>query len=186
MTTLTTSQLTTEMIPSPLGPLELTWSEQGVHSLAFTDREAHAGRSSDHSDGAFDTAESAPPNRYAAALERYFDGDIAALEDLPVVLDGSPFQLEVWNALRRIPPGATWSYGELANAIGRPGAGRAVGAANGQNPVAIVVPCHRVIGANGTLTGYGGGIERKQWLLRHEGATFQPSAARDQMSLGLD
>lgn len=186
MTTLTTSQLTTETILSPLGPLELTWSDRGVHGLAFIAHEAQAGHSPDPSGVAFDTADSAPPNRYAAALERYFGGDVAALEDLPVVLEGSPFQLEVWKALRRIPPGATWSYGELAAAIGHPGASRAVGAANGQNPVAIIVPCHRVIGANGTLTGYGGGIERKQWLLRHEGATFKPSAGRDQMILGLD
>ncbi|HXT28953.1 MAG TPA: methylated-DNA--[protein]-cysteine S-methyltransferase, partial [Vicinamibacterales bacterium] len=96
----------------------------------------------------------------AEALRRYFGGDLAALDAVPAELNGTPFQKSVWQALRRIPPGATISYGELARRIGQPTSVRAVGAANGANPVAVIVPCHRVIGSNGTLTGYGGGLDR--------------------------
>jgi methylated-DNA-[protein]-cysteine S-methyltransferase len=105
----------------------------------------------------------------ASVLRRYFDGDLAALDNVPVELNGTPFQKKVWQALRRIPCGTTTSYGELARRIGETAAIRAVGAANGANPVAVIVPCHRVIGADGSLTGYGGGLDRKQWLLAHEG-----------------
>ena len=105
----------------------------------------------------------------ADALRRYFGGDLAALDAVPAELNGTPFQKAVWQALRRIPPGTTISYGELARRIGQPTSVRAVGAANGANPVAVIVPCHRVIGSNGTLTGYGGGLDRKRWLLAHEG-----------------
>ena len=103
-------------------------------------------------------------------LQRYFAGELAAIDTLPVQTGGTAFQREVWRALREIPCGGTVSYAELAERIGRPTAVRAVGLANGSNPVGIVVPCHRVIGANGSLTGYGGGIERKRWLLEHEGS----------------
>ena len=102
------------------------------------------------------------------ALDAYFEGDICALGSLRVAARGTPFQEKVWQGLRAIPPGQTRSYGQLAAAIGRPGASRAVGAANHANPVGIVVPCHRVIGANGALTGYAGGLDRKRWLLEHE------------------
>ena len=108
---------------------------------------------------------------YAHILERYFGGETAVIDTVPVELNGTAFQKKVWTALRRIPSGITISYSELAMRIGEPAAVRAVGAANGANPVAVIVPCHRVIGANGTLTGYGGGLERKQWLLAHEGVT---------------
>lgn len=104
----------------------------------------------------------------ARALARYFDGDLQAIDTLPVKAVGTSFQQEVWNALRTIPCGTTISYAQLARQIGRPDAVRAVGTANGANPIGVVVPCHRVIGANGKLTGYGGGMERKAWLLRHE------------------
>ena len=103
-------------------------------------------------------------------LAAYFEGETHALEGLPVVLHGTSFQLRVWEELRRIPVGDTISYAELATRVGNPKARRAVGAANGRNPVAIVVPCHRVVAADGTLWGYGGGLDRKAWLLRHEGA----------------
>jgi methylated-DNA-[protein]-cysteine S-methyltransferase len=89
--------------------------------------------------------------------------------DLPLALNGTPFQHDVWTTLQTIPFGMTWSYAELAERIGRPAAVRAVGAANGQNPIPLIIPCHRVIGKDGTLTGFGGGIEMKAWLLRHEG-----------------
>ena len=105
------------------------------------------------------------------ALKAYFDGKLAALASLQTATNGTDFQRQVWGALRLIPVGHTLSYGALAASIGRPAAVRAVGLANGANPIAIVVPCHRVIGANASLTGYGGGIERKRWLLLHEGAS---------------
>jgi len=108
--------------------------------------------------------------RHGAALLAYFAGELTTLEALPVELEGTAFELKVWRALRTIQCGTTWSYGQLAAAIGQPKASRAVGLANGRNPVALVVPCHRVIGANGALTGYGGGVHRKAWLLAHEGA----------------
>ena len=109
------------------------------------------------------------PHGLTAALSRYFAGDLSAIESLPVSLRGTPFQRRVWEALRGIPRGETRSYAQLARRIGHPTAVRAVGLANGANPVAVVVPCHRVIGSDGSLTGYGGGLERKRWLLRHEG-----------------
>lgn len=104
-----------------------------------------------------------------AMLRRYFAGDLAVLDTIPVELNGTPFQKRVWQALRRIPSGSTISYADLARRIGSPSAIRAVGTANGANPVAVIVPCHRVIGSDGRLTGYGGGLDRKQWLLSHEG-----------------
>ncbi len=100
-------------------------------------------------------------------LEAYFAGELQAF-DLPLAAEGTAFQKRVWTALCDIPYGETISYGELARRIGQPAAARAVGLANGQNPISIVVPCHRVIGANGSLTGYGGGLPRKRWLLAHE------------------
>lgn len=103
------------------------------------------------------------------ALDRYFQGNLGAIDSLPVKTSGTHFQREVWQALRRIPYGSTITYAELARQIARPKSSRAVGLANGSNPVGVVVPCHRVIGSNGSLMGYGGGIERKLWLLEHEG-----------------
>ena len=108
------------------------------------------------------------PNGMTDAISRYFQGDLAAIDTLPVKTGGTPFQSDVWRALRDIPCGTTVSYSNLAKGIGRPSAVRAVGSANGSNPVGVVVPCHRVIGTDGSLTGYGGGIERKLWLLNHE------------------
>ncbi len=114
------------------------------------------------------------PARYVSAarrsLQAYFDGDLEAIADVPTATKGTDFQCQVWAALRRIPAGATLSYGALAAKLGRPKAMRAVGLANGANPVAIVVPCHRVVGADASLTGYGGGLDRKRWLLAHERA----------------
>lgn len=108
------------------------------------------------------------PHGLTAAIESYFAGDFAAIDGIPVETTGTDFQRKVWRALRAIPCGTTTSYGKLAEQIGHPTAVRAVGLANGSNPIGVVVPCHRVIGANGSLTGYGGGIERKRWLLQHE------------------
>ena len=108
------------------------------------------------------------PHGLSDVIRRYFAGELAAIDRIPVETGGTPFQREVWLALREIPCGTTTSYGALAKRIGHPAAVRAVGTANGANPVAVVLPCHRVIGANGSLTGYGGGMERKRWLLDHE------------------
>jgi methylated-DNA-[protein]-cysteine S-methyltransferase len=104
----------------------------------------------------------------SAALDQYFQGNLVAIDDLVVRTGGTVFQRDVWHALRSVPSGTTISYSDLAKQVGRPAAVRAVGAANGSNPVCIVVPCHRVIGSDGSLTGYAGGVERKRWLLRHE------------------
>lgn len=108
------------------------------------------------------------PFGHTAALAAYMDGDLAALDSLEVATDGTVFQRQVWRALREISAGTTTSYGALAKRIGRPSAVRAVGLANGANPIGIVVPCHRVIGADGSLTGYAGGLQRKRWLIAHE------------------
>ncbi len=116
------------------------------------------------------------PGGLTRAMSAYFAGDLSAIDGLPVQTGGTPFQRTVWQALREIRCGTTLSYGELARRIGRPSAVRAVGLANGANPVSIVVPCHRVIGSDGGLTGYGGGIERKRWLLAHEGAVLMGEA----------
>lgn len=110
------------------------------------------------------------------AMQAYWDGDLTAINGVQTATGGTAFQQEVWAALRSIPAGETLSYRDLALRIGRPKAVRAVGLANGSNPVSIVVPCHRVIGADGSLTGYGGGLDRKRWLLQHEGASFQSKA----------
>jgi methylated-DNA-[protein]-cysteine S-methyltransferase len=123
------------------------------------------------------------PHGLTSVMRSYFAGDVCVLDGLSVATGGTPFQREVWSALRSIPQGITRSYGELAAALSRPKAVRAVGLANGANPIGIVVPCHRVIGANGQLTGYGGGLHRKQWLLAHEGARTGVGAKRDLFSL---
>jgi methylated-DNA-[protein]-cysteine S-methyltransferase len=137
--------------------------------------------------GAYQLHDADDPGGATSALRAYLAGDITAVDALAVDTDGSPFQQRVWTELRRIPAGTTISYGELAVRVtGGVNASRAVGHANSQNPVAIVVPCHRVIGADATLTGYAGGIERKRWLLEHEGARFREAPKpRNEAQLSL-
>ena len=113
------------------------------------------------------------PNGFRTRVQAYFDGDFRAVDGIDVSGGGTPFQQRVWSALRTIPTGTTASYRDVATKIGSPLAARAVGLANSQNPIAIVVPCHRVIGTNGKLTGYAGGLDRKRWLLAHEGAQLR-------------
>jgi methylated-DNA-[protein]-cysteine S-methyltransferase len=113
------------------------------------------------------------PSGLSRKLTDYFKGDVAALDSIKTECAGTAFQRSVWAMLRRIPVGSTTSYGALARKLGKPQAMRAVGLANGANPIAIVVPCHRVVGSDGSLTGYGGGIERKRWLLDHEASHSQ-------------
>jgi methylated-DNA-[protein]-cysteine S-methyltransferase len=110
------------------------------------------------------------PFGVSGRIRAYLAGDLAAVDRIAVETDGTAFQQRVWRALRRIPPGRTMTYGALARALGRRAAARAVGAANGRNPISLVVPCHRLVGGDASLTGYGGGLWRKRWLLRHEGA----------------
>jgi methylated-DNA-[protein]-cysteine S-methyltransferase len=160
-------------IDTPIGRLALIADQRGrLRALGFTDGhdrmerqlQAHLTRQKTS------LTPTSNPGGLSAAIRAYFDGDLTAIAALPVEADGTAFQRSVWRALRLIPCGETRSYGEIARQIGNPAAVRAVGLANGANPIGIVVPCHRVIGANGTLTGYGGGIERKRWLLAHEQA----------------
>ena len=165
-----TTPLMTRTLPSPLGTLLLAWNENGLYALEFGDHEKRMTRFFEKHGLTTRKASLIDPNPYTPALKRYFAGETNALSDLPVVLVGTPFQLKVWDALRAIPVGTTTSYGALSTSIGHAGAARAVGTANGQNPIGLVVPCHRVIGVGGSLSGYAGGVERKQWLLTHEGA----------------
>jgi methylated-DNA-[protein]-cysteine S-methyltransferase len=116
------------------------------------------------------------PQPIRHALAGYFAGDVDRLRSIPCLFAGTPFQRKVWTALQAIPAGSTLSYGALAKKLDAPRAVRAVGHANGSNPISIVIPCHRVIGAAGSLTGYGGGLDRKRWLLQHEGAVLKGTA----------
>ncbi|MCU1493273.1 MAG: methylated-DNA (protein)-cysteine S-methyltransferase [Acidimicrobiaceae bacterium] len=155
------------VVASPIGALTLVATD-GVLSGLFMERQRHL-----PSDEVFGQPDAAPFDEAMRQLHEYFDGGRTQF-DLPIALSGSPFQVEVWLALRDIPYGETISYGELAGRIGRPKASRAVGLANGRNPISIVVPCHRVVGADGSLTGYGGGMERKQYLLGLEQSGRRP------------
>ena len=161
--------LTLDRMATPVGEVLIATDVDGaVRALDFADFEARMIRLlARHAPGA-GLAPGRAPEAVRRAIAAYFDGDVRALDALAVKTAGTAFQAEVWAALRAIPVGETRSYGQLAAAIGRPGAVRAVGLANGSNPVGVIVPCHRVIGSNGTLTGYAGGIERKRWLLDHE------------------
>jgi methylated-DNA-[protein]-cysteine S-methyltransferase len=163
--------LTRVEIRSPVGSLLLYAGDTGVVGLSFEDADeraqAHLARR--FADLRVETRPCDPLGA-ADAVRAYLGGDLGAVDRIPVDAGGTPFQAEVWAALRRIPAGTTVSYQELARRVGRPAAMRAVGAANGANPVAVVVPCHRVVAASGDLHGYGGGLERKRWLLVHERA----------------
>jgi O-6-methylguanine DNA methyltransferase len=154
---------------SPLSTiLPVTDDDGALRALDFAGHESRMHRLLREHYGTYALRDGAAPPSVTRALTAYFDGDVEALNNVRVATSGTPFQRTVWKALREIPAGMTKSYGELAAHIGRAGACRAVGAANGSNPIAIVVPCHRVIGANGSLTGFASGLPRKQWLLDHE------------------
>lgn len=152
---------------TPLGRLTLISREGALCALEFASEEAELLRRFVPPGAAL---ERRPVEEIDRALTGYFAGQVGALEEVPVALEGTEFQRAVWAALRRIPVGQTWTYARLAREVGKPTAMRAVGAANGRNPVALVVPCHRVIATGGKLGGYAGGLDRKAWLLRHEGA----------------
>jgi methylated-DNA-[protein]-cysteine S-methyltransferase len=154
-------------LDSPVGPLSVVVSEGAVVSLHMDDEVVPT-------DEEVDAADRRVAAEAAAQLEDYFRGSLQQF-DLPLRPAGTEFQRSVWHALEQIPYGTVASYGEIARRVGRPTAARAIGAANGRNPIAIIVPCHRVIGADGTLTGYAGGMWRKQWLLTHEGFALAAS-----------
>jgi methylated-DNA-[protein]-cysteine S-methyltransferase len=152
------------VVPSPIGDLMLVSNGEALTGVYMSD---HMGGPKPEPGWEPDGAEL---EAVAAQLQAYFAGELQEF-DLPLAPQGTEFQKKVWRELCRIPFGETISYGELARRIGQPTACRAVGLANGRNPIAIIVPCHRVIGADGSLTGYGGGIDRKKWLLGHEAMT---------------
>ena len=165
-----TLNLILDRLASPVGEVLLVVDAGGaVRALDFHDDEDRLRRLLRLHYGAVVLTEGRAPEAVRRALEAYFAGDLAAFNDVRVETGGTVFQRAVWRALRDIPAGETRTYGQLAQAVGSPKAVRAVGLANGANPVGVIVPCHRVIGRNGTMTGYAGGVQRKEWLLRHEG-----------------
>jgi len=174
MTAMQPKTLTLDVVDAPIGALLIATDEAGdLRAVDFWADEAALRRQLRRQYGEVPVEKGPAPEPIRRAFADYFTGDIRALERLSVATVGTAFQRKVWAALRRIPAGETRSYGQLAAEIGEPDAARAVGLANGQNPIAIVIPCHRVIGADGSLTGFGGGLPRKRWLLTHEGAAFK-------------
>jgi len=170
--------LTLDRLATPIGVALLVTDEQGsLRAFNWTDYEPAMRAWIARRYPKAKLAEGRAPAAVRGPFEAYFKGDPRALETVPWTASGTAFQLKVWEALCTIPAGETLSYAGLAERIGRPTAVRAVGLANGSNPVAVVVPCHRVIGTNGSLTGYGGGLPRKRWLLAHEGAAFKDQLA---------
>lgn len=163
--------LTLDRIDTPVGQILLVTDADGaVRALDFHDFEPRMMRLLARYCGPFELLSGEAPARVKDAVRAYFDGDRMALDDVMTQTSGTDFQRAVWAALRVIPAGQTRTYAQIAEAAGSPRAVRATGMANGQNPIALIVPCHRVIGADGTLTGYAGGVERKRWLLAHEAA----------------
>jgi len=172
-------QLFRTVIPTPLGDMLALASDVGLCALEFTtvqgpnrgqERLLRLNARLERWFPPHDIVdrETSTLARTRGWIEAYFDGTSAEISGLPLDMRGAPFEQRVWLALQTIPPGQTTSYGAIAQALGSAGASRAVGAANGANPIAIIVPCHRVIGSTGSLTGYGGGLDRKTWLLDHE------------------
>jgi methylated-DNA-[protein]-cysteine S-methyltransferase len=165
-----------DRLQTPIGPALLVTDAEGA--LRAFDWEDHASRVKELlrlQYGAVSLKEARAPQEIRAALSAYFKGDLLALNTIRWRVAGTPFQRKVWTALPKIPPGATMTYGALAARLGSPNAMRAVGHANGSNPLSVVVPCHRLIGANGSLVKYGSGLMRKRWLLAHEGVDLTPA-----------
>jgi methylated-DNA-[protein]-cysteine S-methyltransferase len=162
-----------DRIETPIGTVLLVTDDKSVVSLDFAEYEVRCAALLAKRYGAYRLVPASDPLGASSRLRAYFDGAVTALDDLPVETGGTAFQRSVWQGLRKIPSGTTQSYGALAASLGVPKASRAVGYANSLNPVAIALPCHRVVGANRSLTGYAGGLERKRWLLAHEGAALK-------------
>jgi methylated-DNA-[protein]-cysteine S-methyltransferase len=160
-----------DRLDTPAGEMLIVADRDGnLRAMDWTEHETRMRRllGLHYGETGFRLERTSNPGGLTEAVSRYFAGELQAIDTLPVQTGGTPFQRNVWRALREIPAGATVSYAQLAEKIGRPSAVRAVGLANGSNPVPVVVPCHRVIGSDGSLTGYAGGLERKRWLLQHE------------------
>ncbi len=168
-------RLLLDRFPSPIGTILLATEGETLRALDFEDYLPRMQRLLRLHYGACTPQAGAAPTAMRSALGAYFEGELAAIDAIGVRTGGTPFQRAVWAALRPIPPGTTTSYGRLAATLGQASASRAVGLANGANPVAIVVPCHRVVGADRQLTGYGGGLPRKAWLLAHEAKHAMPA-----------
>jgi methylated-DNA-[protein]-cysteine S-methyltransferase len=178
-----------DSLATPIGQLIFVCDNEGrLRMVDWSDHEARALRllGLHYGKSGYTLIKQRDPFGLTTRLAAYFAGDIHAIDDIPTATAGTAFQREVWRALRAIPAAQTISYGHLAERIGRPSAVRAVGLANGSNPIGVVVPCHRVIGANGSLTGYGGGLHRKEWLLAHERAhtthDAEPACAQSQLT----
>ncbi|HEX4158246.1 MAG TPA: methylated-DNA--[protein]-cysteine S-methyltransferase [Rhizomicrobium sp.] len=171
-----------DRIKSPIGDVVIVAGREGaMRILYFDDSDDRWRHEFERRHAGGKLVAKRDPSGHSTNLRAYFGGDMEALDRIPVDFDGTPFQNKVWKALCKIPVGRTTSYGALAKKIGEPQAVRAVGLANGSNPISLVVPCHRVIGSDGSLTGYGGGLPRKKWLLEHEarhcGAQFELEAS---------
>jgi methylated-DNA-[protein]-cysteine S-methyltransferase len=160
-------KLLTDSLQTPIGEVQIVALDEKLVLVDFADNTVRIQSILEKRFGTF-TLQSSPPSQFRAPLEAYFAGELEVIHTLPVDSGGTEFQQTVWNALLEIPVGATWSYGQVAAYIGNPAAVRAVGATNGLNPISLVLPCHRVIGSSGALTGYAGGLGRKKWLLEHE------------------
>lgn len=165
-----------DRIDTPIGEMLIVADHNG--NLRATDWREYEDRmyrllQLHYGDNGFRLEPTRNPSGLSDLISSYFAGKLHAIDSIPVQTAGTLFQQEVWRALRKIQCGTTVSYARVAQQVGRPAAMRAVGLANGSNPIGVVVPCHRVIGSNGSLTGYGGGIERKRWLLQHEGWSFE-------------
>ena len=177
MTAMPPDRLLLDRRATPIGEAQLVTDADGrLRALDWADHEPRLRRLLHRHYGAIALSVGRAPDAVRRALDDYFAGDLGALDAIDCATAGTDFQRAVWAGLRAIAPGETLSYGALAARLGMPKAVRAVGLANGANPIGVVVPCHRVIGADGSLTGYGGGLDRKRWLLRHEGAAFRDAA----------
>ena len=180
--------LVTCEVGSPIGRIALFADEGALLGLEFADARTRVGelrRRLERALGDLQLVDVPDPAGAATRLRRFFAGEVGALEGQEVKLFGTAFEMKVWTQLCAIPPGEVRSYREVARAIGMPKATRAVGAANGRNPVALFVPCHRVIASDGSLHGYGGGLHRKRWLLDHERRHTGARPAGDQLDLAL-
>ena len=172
-------RLRLDRLATPIGESLIVTDEAGrLRAFDWADRETGMARLLRLHYGSLVPAPGAAPRQVKQLLRRYFDGEVGCLDTIEWRTAGTRFQRAVWAALTAIAPGRTLSYGALAAKLGCPRSVRAVGLANGANPISVVVPCHRVIGADGSLTGYGGGIARKRWLLNHEGAAFRDAPVR--------
>jgi methylated-DNA-[protein]-cysteine S-methyltransferase len=167
-----------DRLPSPIGNIIVVSDGQSLCALEFADYEERMLKLLKKRYQSLEWVETNDPQQFSSKIKAYFAGDYQVVQDIPVSAGGTEFQQLVWQGLRSIPVGKTLSYGELATQLGKPTAARAVGMANSLNPVAIIVPCHRVIGTKAALIGYAGGLERKQWLLQHEGVKLFASISQ--------